>query len=273
LGALKRILPTMDLFSVDNLVSLTVLIFLQAVLGFDNLLYISIESQRAPAAAQASVRRWGILIALGLRIVLLFGVMQLLASFTRPLFEIHFEGVIEGAFNFATIVFLLGGGFLMWTAVKEISHLLAIDDLEHEEVREPRSAASVVTMIVIMNLIFSFDSILSALAITKVFAVLATAIVVSGILMLVLANTVSRFIEKNRKYEVLGLFILLIVGVVLLGEGGHEAHLHLFGFPVEPMAKTTFYFAIFVLVAVDMIQSGYQSKLAAQRKRTQTAVA
>ncbi|MFT5418906.1 MAG: putative tellurium resistance membrane protein TerC, partial [Gammaproteobacteria bacterium] len=70
----------------------------------------------------------------------------------------------------------------------------------------------------------------------------------------------------NRKYEILGLFILLIVGVVLLGEGGHLAHLKLFGFAVIPMSKATFYFSIAVLVAVDLVQSGYQKKLDAERK-------
>jgi len=120
-----------------------------------------------------------------------------------------------------------------------------------------------------MNLVFSFDSILSAIAITQVFAVLATAIVISGIAMLLLADRVASFIERNRKYEVLGLFILLIVGVVLLGEGGHEAQLRLFDYAVEPMAKTTFYFSIFVLVAVDVVQSGYQRKLQVQRAQLQ----
>ncbi|MGH0030761.1 MAG: TerC family protein [Myxococcota bacterium] len=263
----------MDLFTIENLASLSVLIFLQAVLGFDNLLYISIESQRAPAASQAAVRRWGIGIALALRVVLLFLVMQLLEAFQSPFFALHWEGVVEGSFNFATVVFLLGGGFLMWTALKEIMHLLAIEDLTHEEAGSQKSAAQVVALIVLMNLIFSFDSILSALAITKVFAVLATAIVASGIAMLLLADRVSEFIERNRKYEVLGLFILLIVGVVLLGEGGHEAHLRLFGYAVEPMAKTTFYFAVFVLVVVDVIQSGYQRKLEAQRRRAQAVPA
>ncbi|MEE2702820.1 MAG: tellurium resistance protein TerC [Myxococcota bacterium] len=260
----------MDLFTFENFASLGVLLFLQVVLGFDNLLYISIESQRAPRALQASVRLWGIVIALFLRVVLLFGIMQLLESFTAPWFEIHVEGVIEGSFTFSTLVFLLGGGFLMYTAVREISHLLAIEHLADEE-RTPKPAVRVVAMIVMMNLIFSFDSILSALAITKIFTLLAIAIVVSGILMLVLADTVSAFIARNRKYEVLGLFILLIVGVVLLGEGGHEAHLTLFGYPVEPMAKSTFYFSIIVLVAVDILQSGYQKKLAGRRARVQGA--
>jgi predicted tellurium resistance membrane protein TerC len=263
----------MDLFSLENAAHLGVLIFLQAVLGFDNLLYISIESQRVPVESQATVRRWGILVALALRVVLLFAVMHLLDTFTQPFFEIHVAGVIEGAFNFATLVFLLGGGFLMYTALKEIMHLLSIEDLAHESSGSSRSAAEATALIVAMNLIFSFDSILSALAITQVFAVLATAIVISGVAMLVLADRVAEFIQRNRKYEVLGLFILLIVGVVLLGEGGHEAHLRLLGHPVEPMAKTTFYFSIFVLVVVDMIQSGYQRKLQAERASAQTAAA
>ena len=259
-----------DVFTLESLLNLVVLIFLQAVLGFDNLLYISIESKRAPAENQAAVRKWGILIAIALRIVLLFTMIQLLDSLTDPFFHIDIPGVIHGEFNFASIIFLIGGGFLMYTAMKEISHLLAIEHLDHgPEEKSSKSAASVVAMIVMMNLIFSFDSILSAIAITKVFVILAIAIIASGIAMLVLADRVSEFLEKNRKYEVLGLFILLIVAVVLLGEGGHVAHLELFGFPVEAMSKTTFYFSIVVLVAVDIIQSGYQKKLQLSRKHEQ----
>jgi predicted tellurium resistance membrane protein TerC len=258
-----------DLFTLGNLGNLGVLIFLQAVLGFDNLLYISIESQRAPAGSQAQVRKWGILIAVGLRVVLLFVIMSLLDVFAEPFFSIQWVGVLEGEFTFATIVFIAGGAFLMYTAVKEISHLLSIEHLEQNVERESRTATQVVVMIVLMNLVFSFDSILSALAITKVFAVLAIAIVISGVLMLVLADRVSAFIARNRKYEVLGLFILLIVGVVLLGDGGHEAHLRFFGHSGEPLSKATFYFSIFVLVAVDVIQSRYQAKLALERASAQ----
>jgi predicted tellurium resistance membrane protein TerC len=259
-----------DLFTLENLLNLAVLIFLQAVLGFDNLLYISIESKRAPAENQAAVRKWGILIAIGLRIVLLFTMIQLLASLTEPFFTIDIPGILHGDFNFASIVFLIGGAFLMYTAIKEISHLLAVEHLEHgPQEKSSKSAASVVFMIVLMNLIFSFDSILSALAITDVFVLLAIAIILSGVAMLVLADRVSEFLERNRKYEVLGLFILLIVAVVLLGEGGHVAHLELFGYKVEAMSKTTFYFSIVVLVAVDIIQSGYQKKLERTRRSEQ----
>ncbi len=255
-----------ELFTLNSLFNLLVLLFLQAVLGFDNLLYISIESKRAPPEQQSNVRRNAIFIAIGLRIVLLFVIVKLIELLKAPFFEIHWTGVLEGAFNFSVIVFLFGGAFLMYTAVKEISHMMAIDDLDADvEKRESKTAAQVTATLVLMNLIFSFDSILSALAITKVFGVLIIAIVGSGIGMWLLADSVSEFLEKNRKYEVLGLFILLIVGVVLLGEGGHVAHLKLMGYAVEPLTKTTFYFSIAVLVLVDIAQGRYKKKLAAER--------
>ena len=256
----------LDLFTFENAGNLLMLIFLQAVLGFDNLLYISIESKRAPEHLQAAVRRWGIIIAIVLRIVLLFTMISLIDSLKDPFFNVNWPGVIEGEFNFATIVFLFGGVFIMYTAVKEISHMLSVSHLdEGPEDKSGKAAWQVVALIVFMNLIFSFDSILSALAITDVFPVLAIAIIASGIAMLVLADGVSAFLERNRMYEVLGLFILLIVGVVLLGEGGHLAHLKLFGYEVEAMSKTTFYFSVVVLFLVEIVQSGYQRKLNLER--------
>lgn len=255
-----------ELLTLENLGNLMVLIFLQAVLGFDNLLYISIESQRAPKEHQATVRRWGILIALALRIILLFTMISLLQTLTEPLFDVNWPGILEGSFDFASIIFLFGGVFLMYTAVKEISHLLSVDDLAHgPEAHSKKSATSVIALIVFMNLIFSFDSILSAIAITDVFPILAIAIVASAVAMLVLADGVAAFLERNRMYEVLGLFVLLIVGVVLIGEGGHEAHLKIFGYDVVPMSKATFYFSVAVLFLVEFVQSGYQKKLDVER--------
>lgn len=256
-----------DLLTFENLGNLMMLIFLQAVLGFDNLLYISIESKRAPVERQKSVRRWGIIIAVALRIILLFTMISLIGALEAPFFELNWVGFIEGSFNFATLVFLFGGVFIMYTAFKEISHMLRVQDLSAEGNDASRkSATMVITLIVFMNLIFSFDSILSALAITDVFPILAIAILVSGAAMLLLADGVADFLERNRMYEVLGLFILLIVGVVLLGEGGHIAQLKLFGFEVVPMSKATFYFSVVVLFLVEIVQSGYQRKLEKQQK-------
>jgi predicted tellurium resistance membrane protein TerC len=157
---------------------------------------------------------------------------------------------------------LTGGVFIIYTAVKEIWHMLSFD--EHQETNaSPRSVKSVITWIVVMNLVFSFDSILSAMALTDNFWVMMIAIVIGGILMIVLADKVSGFLEKNRMYEVLGLFVLLIVGVMLLSEGGHLAHLAFFGQKITAMSKATFYFVITVLVLVDLVQGRYHKKLIA----------
>ena len=96
--------------------------------------------------------------------------------------------------------------------------------------------------------------------------VMATAIILSGILMIVLADKVSDFLQKNRLYEILGLFILFIVGIMLISEGAHKAHLKLFGNEVMPMTKTTFYFVIAILVIIDIVQGKYQKKLMAKKQ-------
>ncbi len=250
----------MELFSPENLFTLVMLILLQAVLGFDNLLYISLESKRVERSRQATVRRWGIGIAVALRIVLLFALIKVLSLFQEPLFDARIGGILEGSFNLHALVVLLGGIFIIYTATKEISHMLILEDL-HQEHKAGGSLAGVIIMIVAMNAVFSFDSILSAMALTDVFPVMALAIVIGGVLMIWLSDRVSEFLEKNRMYEVIGLFILFIVGIMLLSEGGHLAHLKLFGYAVTPMSKATFYFVIAVVVLVDVVQSRYSSNL------------
>lgn len=264
-----------DLFTFENLGNLAILIFLQAVLGFDNLLYISIESQRAPKEKQKAVRFWGIIIAVVLRVVLLFVMINLIGALSEPFYVFNWTGILEGGVNFSTVIFIIGGVFLMYTAFKEIAHMLSLDNLSHDvDGGQKKTAAQAIMLIVFMNLIFSFDSILSALAITDVFPILAIAILTSGVAMLVLADGVTEFLKRNRMFEVLGLFILLIVGVVLLGEAGpaaaHAMHddallLKVFGHEIIPMSKSTFYFSVIVLVIVELVQTGYQRKLAAER--------
>ena len=254
-----------DFINLENLFTLAMLILLQAVLGFDNLLYISIESKRVAPQSQAMVRRVGIGLAIVLRIVLLFVVIEAIDAFGEPFAGLRIPGVVEAGFTIHSIIVLLGGVFIIYTALKEIYHMLSVEDLEDHGGGGRRSVAGAIVWIVAMNLVFSFDSILSALALTDVFWVMAAAIVISGVMMIVMADQVSAFLQKNRMYEVLGLFVLLIVGVMLVSEGGHLAHLMFFGFPVEPMAKTTFYFVLAVLVVVEIVQSRYQRKIMARK--------
>ncbi|MEM1451335.1 MAG: tellurium resistance protein TerC [Planctomycetota bacterium] len=250
----------------DHLFTLLMLIVLQAVLGFDNLLYISLESKRAPEEDRARIRRLGIGIAIGLRIVLLFVLIKLIEVAQSELFAVHWTGVFEGAFNAHSLIVLFGGAFILYTATKEVLHMIALEEVDHAESKKAASSKKIIALIVLMNLVFSFDSILSAMALTDNFVVMSLAIVASGVLMIVLADRVSEFLARNRMYEVLGLFILFIVGVMLVTEGGHLAHIKLAGNEITPMTKTTFYFVIAVLVLTDIVQSRYQKKLLQARK-------
>jgi predicted tellurium resistance membrane protein TerC len=253
--------------------TLLMLVMLQAVLGFDNLLYISLESKKAPQADQKHVRKVGILIAIALRIVLLFVLVKVIGFFQEPFsfLTVHFEDVLDFAFNGHSIIVLIGGGFIIYTAIKEIWHMISTKDFDHDlegEVKRGKSSNAVIISIVIMNLVFSFDSILAAIGLTSeiensttAFIVMAIAIVASGLLMLLMSDKISVFLSKNRMYEVLGLFILFIVGIMLVTEGGYLAHLKIFENEIVPMSKTTFYFVIVVLVIVDIVQGRYQKKL------------
>ena len=256
-----------ELFTVEHLVTFLVLTALETVLGFDNLLYISIEAKRVPPEKQKYVRQVGIVLAIGLRIALLFVVLQLISAFQDPLFSIDLPPLVSGNVNGHSLIVLVGGIFLLYTALKEIYHMLAAPELGHGEGngRARRTVASALVWILIMNIVFSFDTVLSAVALTKEFWVMTAAIVVSGVLMVLLAERVAAFLARNRMYEVLGLFVLLLVGVMLMSEGGHLAHLAFFGYPIEQMAKSTFYFVVVALVIVDIIQSRYQKKLLAEK--------
>lgn len=225
------------LFTVQSLFTLMMLIMLQAVLGFDNLLYIAIESNKVGDPVQASkVRKLGILIAMVFRIVLLVLIVLAFDLMAKYSFAIDLGILFHGDFTLQSIVTLLGGAFIIYTAVKEISHLLTVDHIEHSEGSRQLSFGKALTLIVIMNLVFSFDSILSAMAIasetTMVDGVkevsyqvplMAIAIIMSGLAMVLMADAVTNFLKKNRMYEVMGLFILFLVGVLLVTEGAHLA--------------------------------------------------
>ena len=266
-----------ELFTLPGFFTLLMLLALQAVLGFDNLLYISIESKRVGEAKSGMVRRWGIGLAMLFRIVLLIIIVNLFGALAQPLFDISLGNLIQGNFTLQSIVTLGGGAFIIYTAIKEISHLMVVDHIESTEGESKKSVSQAITMIVVMNLVFSFDSILSAMAIANTKSsdgetiyqvwIMAVAIIASGIVMILMADYVADFLKKNRMYEVLGLFILFLVGVLLVSEGGHLAHLKLFGYEIEAMSKSTFYLVIAVLVITDIIQTSYQKRLWAMREK------
>ena len=267
------------LFTIEGMFTLFMLVLLQAVLGFDNLLYIAIESNKVGNEADAKkVRTWGIAIAVILRIVLLILIVALFDVMAKYYFNIDLGNLIKGKFTVQSVITLLGGAFIIYTAIKEINHMLAVEHIEHSEGSGRRTVGKAIAFIVMMNLVFSFDSILSAMAIASVppeveggnttyhVTLMAIAIILSGVAMILLADYVTEFLKKNRMYQILGLFILLLVGVLLVTEGAHLAHLKIFGYEIQAMSKPTFYLVIGVLVVTDIISSKYQKRLWAQKE-------
>ncbi len=248
---------------VEQILTLLTLIFLQAVLGIDNLLYIALESKNAPVEKARRVRYIGIGIAIVMRIGMLFLFLALLEAFKKPFIELHGNGIVEGDFSLHGIIVFLGGGFIIYTAIKEIWHMMSIkiEDALNAKPKENQSITKVILMIVLMNLIFSVDSILSVIAMTETLWIMVTALLAGGLLMLWLAEKFSTFLEKHKKFEVLGLFLLLLVGAMLISEAAHLSHMHLFGIEINEIGKGTFYLLIIVLVVVDIIQTKYQQNL------------
>jgi len=256
------------LWSIQSLFTLGMLVLLQAVLGFDNLLYISIESKRVPEDQQSLVRKSGIGLAIIFRIGLLFILINLVDRLQGTFLSVQ-SSPLSFELSGHSLIVIIGGAFILWTAIKEIYHLLAVNDISTDPSKKQKSTVGKsISMIVIMNLVFSFDSILSAMALTELLSIMTVAIVFSGLLMMLLADHVAVFLQKNRMYEVLGLFILFIVGIMLVSEGGHLAHVELFGTEVTAMSKSTFYFVLVVMILVDIVQSKYQKKLLAEQERT-----
>tara|TARA_Y100001933_G_C18914627_1_gene528273 strand:+ start:99 stop:860 length:762 start_codon:yes stop_codon:yes gene_type:complete len=238
--------------------TLIMLILLQVVLGFDNLLYIAIESKKAPLEKQSMVRKLGIGIAIFFRLLLLLFLIKLIEKFENP-FIIYDSDILSLNMNLESLIIILGGIFILYTSVKEIWHMLHFEENITEQ--KNKSVTQTIVMIVIMNLVFSFDSILSAMALTENNYIIAIAIIIGGILMIIAANKVSAFLQKNRMYEVLGLFILFLVGVMLISDGGHMAEMKIFKQEISAMNKSTFYFILIILVLIDIVQTKYQRNL------------
>jgi len=242
----------------NNIIDLLILIGLQIVLSVDNLLYISLAAKNAAPDQKKKVITQGTLIAIGARIFLLFVLIHLVEYFKDPFLSIDYKyfGV---SLSTHSLIVLLGGGFILYTSVKEIWHMLS-PEIDNEKTIS-KSVKSIIWSIVLMNMVFSFDSILSAMLVTDVFWVMATAIAVSGLLMLVLADKVSVFLNKNRTLEIGGMFFLLWVGIMLLSEGAHIAHLNVFAHEIHDIGKGNFYFVLVMLTAVFFVNNKYNKKI------------
>jgi len=208
--------------------ALATLVVLEVVLGIDNLIFISILSNKLPEHQQQKARRTGIGLALVMRLGLL-SMIAWLVGLTAPVFDLglqggpgaHGEPSFETQFSWRDLILIAGGLFLMWKATKEIHH--NVDPHPNEDVFDTGKAAlsfgSAIAQILILDLVFSIDSILTAVGMTDDLPVMIIAVVTAVLVMLLAADPLARFIDRNPTVVMLALGFLLMIGVVLIMDG------------------------------------------------------
>lgn len=245
--------------------SLLTLTFLEIVLGIDNIIFISIAANKLPQGEQKRATNIGLALAMILRIALLFGISWL-ASLQTPWLEYHGEQLSFG-FTGQAIILLAGGVFLIYKATTEIHHKLdghAGAQAEGESPVRRASFSSVVTQITVINIVFSFDSILTAVGMTNGVAgalvIMVVAVILSVGVMVLGATPVARFVNRNPTVQMLGMAFLILIGFTLLAEGAHLGHLVVFGAEVGAIPKGYLYFAIAFSLGVEFLNMRLRGK-------------
>ncbi len=196
-------------------VALMTLIVLEIVLGIDNLIFISILTNKLPVEQQASARRLGIGAALVMRLVLL-ATISFIVQLTAPLFTLFDHG-----FSWRDLILIAGGLFLVWKATKEIHHTVDPDDHKDSMVGKTLqlSLGGAIFQILLLDLVFSIDSIITAVGMTDEIAIMYIAVIVAVTVMLLAATPLANFIAKNPTIVMLALGFLLMIGMTLIADG------------------------------------------------------
>ena len=227
----------------------------QIALGADNLIIITILAGKLPMDRQTRAVRLGLILAMSFRILLLALVSWVLKYAGQPFWNLDLSALgvhLHGAVSGKALVLVGGGLFLIWSGVKELRQ--KIKGVEHE-VRQGDSFGRVLMTIVGLNLLFSVDSILTVVGMTDIFPVMMGSVIISVALMLVFVAPIAEFLRANPDFEILGLFVLLLIGFVLFLEGGHVAHLTVndSAFPYIPQWITIF--ILLLMFTVDFYQN------------------
>lgn len=226
------------------IIALLTLTFLEIVLGIDNIIFISILTNKLPKDQQQKGRVFGLTLALGFRVILLFSLTWMVKHLTNPLFS-----VLSNDFSVREIILIAGGLFLLAKSTMEVHHKLDIAHGEKEEVKAVTSFASAIIQIGLLDIVFSFDSILTAIGLTSMLPVMITAVVISMIIMMIFSGKVADFIHKNPTLEILALSFLLLIGFMLVVEGFHY-----------DIPKGYIYFAVFFSLFVEVLNMKLRKK-------------
>ena len=199
----------------SNWAAIVALITMEVVLGIDNLIFISILTNKLPESQRDKARKIGIGLALGLRLVLL-SLIAFIVTLTRPLFEAFGHG-----FSWRDLILIAGGFFLVWKATKEIHH--SVDTTPNDDMfdtlKQGLGFSTAIIQIILLDLVFSIDSIITAVGMTDEVPIMFLAVIVAVSVMVTAAGPLSRFIEHNPTVVMLALAFLFMIGMTLIAEG------------------------------------------------------
>lgn len=253
------------LFTPNAIIALLTLTFLEIILGIDNIVFLSIVSGKLRTEDQPKARRIGLLLAMVFRIILLFGITWVL-SLQDTLFSINLNQYFEAHITGQSMIIFGGGLFLLYKSVTEIHHKLEEEE-ESEKGKASNGLTAAILQIAILNIVFSFDSILTAVGLVSMkepaqggfgyegaLIIMILAVIISIVIMMIFAGPVSKFVNQHPTIQILGLSFLILIGVMLIAEGSHLAHFR-FGDDGEvgSIPKGYLYFSIFFSLFVEFL--------------------
>lgn len=221
----------------EVLIPLLSLIALEVILGIDNIIFISILADKLPESQRAKLRYWGIGLAMFMRLALL-GLISWILKLDKELFEFN-----DVSFTGKGLILILGGLFLIYKSTKEIYHKTEVEDPNRPTQIKKGSFKKLLGEVIILDLVFSVDSIITAVGMVNELWIMYTAVIVTVIIMLIASKPISEFISKHPSFKVLALCFLMMIGVSLIAEG--------FQFEIP---KGYIYFSMAFAFLVDIIQ-------------------
>jgi predicted tellurium resistance membrane protein TerC len=251
-------------FNPDAWIALLTLTFLEIVLGIDNVIFISIATGKLPEERRKRATKIGMFLAMFMRIILLMGITVLIAM-KEPWFSIDLSW-LHAQVSGQSIILLLGGLFLIYKSTKEIHEKVDLKGEEEKELKQSatKSFSSVIVQIILIDLVFSFDSILTAVGMTNgvtgALYIMIAAVIISVLIMMQFAVPVGTFVNNHPSIQILGLSFLILIGFMLLTESAHLSNALVFGNHVTPVPKGYLYFAISFSLLVEILNMKVSKK-------------
>lgn len=242
-----------ELFTAASIISLLTLTFLEIVLGIDNIIFISIAANKLAPQDQPKARNIGLVLAMAFRLALLMAI-GFVISLSKPFTHID-TGWFQAALTGQSLILFAGGLFLLYKATSEIHHKLEGPAAAEGEtvITGKATISSVVTQIAITNIVFSIDSILTAIGLTQNVTIMMIAVILSVLIMMFFAGPVGRFVNEHPTIQMLGLAFLIMIGFMLVAEGAHLSDVVIFDQHIGTVPKGYLYFAIAFSLLVEFL--------------------